>query len=351
MTMQMNQFSQTPLKGAIAALLNPTTLSVQLDPASNETYISVGAGVKLVSATGDQIIVDKAAATDVIFGFVIYTPKTQKFYPGDTFEVGGSFSVMWAEASGTVTRGDQLEYVATGDKMKTNTGNPVCALALDNAASGALFRAFILNPQAIAAVITSGSINGVAIGGSTPAAGTFTDLTSTGNTTLGNGASDLCTITGILDLTGAVLKGASPLVFEGTTADAFELTLAVDDPTADVTITLPAPAAAATLSLMSQATLTPGATPSFAPGPGISGYTLTPGEDETIAAVTTGAVAGKLYALRVLTSGATSRTLTFGTNFKTTGTLATGTSTGKYFMVLFYFDGTNFIEVSRTTAI
>lgn len=47
------------------------------------------------------------------------------------------------------------------------------------------------------------------------------------------------TIAGIVDMTGAVLSGASPLVFEGNTADAFETTLAVTDPTADQTITLP----------------------------------------------------------------------------------------------------------------
>ena len=41
-------------------------------------------------------------------------------------------------------------------------------------------------------------------------------------------------------LTGALtINGASPLVFEGATADAHETTIAVTDPTADRTITLP----------------------------------------------------------------------------------------------------------------
>ena len=35
------------------------------------------------------------------------------------------------------------------------------------------------------------------------------------------------------------IKGASPLVFEGVTEDAFETTLAITDPTSDKTITLP----------------------------------------------------------------------------------------------------------------
>jgi len=45
--------------------------------------------------------------------------------------------------------------------------------------------------------------------------------------------------TGTADLTGLVLLGASPLVFEGATADAYETTLTITDPTADRTITMP----------------------------------------------------------------------------------------------------------------
>ncbi len=47
------------------------------------------------------------------------------------------------------------------------------------------------------------------------------------------------TFTGTMDDTGVVLSGASPLVFEGATDDAYETTLAFTDPTADRTLTLP----------------------------------------------------------------------------------------------------------------
>lgn len=100
----------------------------------------------------------------------------------------------------------------------------------------------------------------------------------------------------------------------------------------------------------SKATLTAGATPSFAPGNAINLYTLTPAENETLAGVVAGAVAGRTYRLEVVTSGTSSYTLTFGANFKSTGTLATGTSDAKTFIVSFVFDGTNFVETGRTTA-
>lgn len=53
----------------------------------------------------------------------------------------------------------------------------------------------------------------------------------------------------------------------------------------------------------------------------------------------------------ILTSGATSFVLTWGTNYKTTGTLATGTVAAKRFSVTFRcIDGTIWQEIGRTTA-
>ena len=52
-----------------------------------------------------------------------------------------------------------------------------------------------------------------------------------------NGGTFSGSFTGTQDLTGLVMSGASPLVFEGATADAHETTIAFVDPTADRTIT------------------------------------------------------------------------------------------------------------------
>ena len=45
-------------------------------------------------------------------------------------------------------------------------------------------------------------------------------------------------LTGIVTTTGAVFAGASPLVFEGATANSFETTFTITDPTADRTVTI-----------------------------------------------------------------------------------------------------------------
>ncbi len=56
--------------------------------------------------------------------------------------------------------------------------------------------------------------------------------------------------TGTADLTGLVLAGGSPLVFEGATDDAYETTLTCVDPTADRVITIPN----STMTLLTTAT-------------------------------------------------------------------------------------------------
>lgn len=65
---------------------------------------------------------------------------------------------------------------------------------------------------------------------------------------------------------------------------------------------------------------------------------------------TTVAPAGSRASVIILTSGTTSYTITFGTGFKTTGTLATGTTTARTFVIEFISDGTSMIEASRTAA-
>ncbi len=76
--------------------------------------------------------------------------------------------------------------------------------------------------------------------------------------------------------------------------------------------------------------------------------TITPSNACTFNATNVGS--GQRVTFVITTSGSSSFTLTFGTNFKSTGTLATGVTTAKVFTVSFVSDGTNMNEVSRTTA-
>jgi hypothetical protein len=79
-----------------------------------------------------------------------------------------------------------------------------------------------------------------------------------------------------------------------------------------------------------------------------SAFTLTP--DQSCAITPSGGISGQTYHLIITTSGTSSYTITFSSPFKVTGTLATGTTTAKVFVVTFVYDGTNVAECSRTTA-
>lgn len=96
------------------------------------------------------------------------------------------------------------------------------------------------------------------------------------------------------------------------------------------------------------AALTAAATVAIAPTT-VNTFTLTPGQDETINCSSVPASGTPIY-LIITTSGTTSRTLTFNTGFVTTGTLATGTTDAKKFVITFISNGTSLHEVSRTTA-
>lgn len=62
-----------------------------------------------------------------------------------------------------------------------------------------------------------------------------------------------------------------------------------------------------------------------------------------------GGVAGQVCTFHITTSGTSSFTLTWGTNFRKTGTLATGTVSARFFSVTFRcINGTVWSEIART---
>ena len=100
------------------------------------------------------------------------------------------------------------------------------------------------------------------------------------------------------------------------------------------------------LSWMKHTTLTTGATAmDFAIN---SSVKVTPDADATY--TTTVPPAGATRTLIFLTNGTTSRTITFGAGFKSTGTLATGITSARVFVVQWISDGTNLYEAGRTAA-
>lgn len=141
---QLNQFAQKTLKGEVAAIPNPSTLSVQVYPSSANT-IHPGDAVRLYPGVSNQIMVDLAAANELPFGVAIRNVKKSTFTAGDALEIALSGSVVVIESYSTFSRGQNLTWYATGLQFKTAaSGDPSFGVALDqSSATGQLVRMFI----------------------------------------------------------------------------------------------------------------------------------------------------------------------------------------------------------------
>lgn len=106
----------------------------------------------------------------------------------------------------------------------------------------------------------------------------------------------------------------------------------------------------ATSDLKPDAAATPATTGTIAVIPGTyEVYTITPTGACTFNS--TGGAAGRRCNFIITTSGTAAFVLTFGTNFKSAGTLSTGTVTAKVFQISFICkDGTLWVEEGRTVA-
>lgn len=140
----MNQFAMGSVKGQCAAVPAANVISAQLTTASVGTP-KAGAAVKLIAGQANTILVEVAAATDDIFGFIVWNPKKNTYAAGDSFEVALPGTVMTMESSSAFNRGQSLEIVASGEKVKAYAGtNTPCGVALDTASgAGQLVRVLI----------------------------------------------------------------------------------------------------------------------------------------------------------------------------------------------------------------
>ena len=197
------------------------TLRVGADKVNDnfvEIYTALGAG----STTALRIVTTGASDGDSL----VYNASNTRFEP--TTVQATTFTTLTAEGS-------------TADSFETVIG------VVDPTADRA-----INFPNATGTVITTGNLSDVVFGASLVFEGstansfettlTATDPTADRTITLQNASGTVAFLT---DITGggasefSTVKVNTSVIFEGSTADSFETTLVVTDPTADRTITLP----------------------------------------------------------------------------------------------------------------
>ena len=206
-----------------------TTLSIT-DPTADRTFTFPDANGDVVLITAAQTMSNKTFPS----GIVSNSP---------VINTGASGSAVLDEdnmSSNSATK------VATQQSIKAYTDSQITAQDLDVTSDSGTVD-IDLNSETL--TIAGGT------GLASSATGTTVTLaidssvaTLTGSQTLTNkvltsptinGGTFSGSFTGTMDITGTVLSGASPLVFEGATDDGYETTLAFTDPTADRVITVP----------------------------------------------------------------------------------------------------------------
>jgi len=150
MALSQNQFAQSPVQGMHGLRPAAKVISAQID-ASSAGGLVAGQPVKIVdSAGGVPKVVELAADTDTVLGFIVYDLKKASHAVGDVVEIDTGFDdVMYMTAQAAVARGALLMVHLSGVKVKTaTTGKPIVGWALDKAAAdGDLIRVSLACPS------------------------------------------------------------------------------------------------------------------------------------------------------------------------------------------------------------
>lgn len=144
MSLNLNQFTQTPVVGMLdpACNPNPSVMQVRFNPGATSTLrIQAGEGVVLSDlgasdVNGVPIVIQRATNATAIYGVKVYDTKKGEIEPGEVFSVAMEGSTIVMEASAAIVRGALVALViASKGKVVTRTTEEILGIALDKAAA------------------------------------------------------------------------------------------------------------------------------------------------------------------------------------------------------------------------
>lgn len=147
-----NQFAPAPYLGQLDQGLNYNSKAAQID-ASSAGGLIAGQAVKIVdSAGGIPKVVECAANSDEVWGFINYEPKNRTWKAGDKVEISQKGNVMYLYSTGPIARGVQVQLdltVVGGVAAKVgSSGADILGFAYDKATvGGQLFRVELQVPS------------------------------------------------------------------------------------------------------------------------------------------------------------------------------------------------------------
>ena len=141
----LNQFAMSPIVGLMDLRFNPGVVSCIIDSSSAGSLLP-GQPVKVVSnGTATPSVVECAANSDDVYGFIVYSIKDQNFNAGMKVEIAAMRdNVMYMQASAAIARNAQVAIVVglTDPLVVTaTTGMTIVGRAYDRAtAAGQMIR-------------------------------------------------------------------------------------------------------------------------------------------------------------------------------------------------------------------
>tara|TARA_R110002126_G_scaffold34891_11_gene107641 strand:- start:497 stop:958 length:462 start_codon:yes stop_codon:yes gene_type:complete len=149
MTQNINSFSPNREKGQLVNDIAASTITCKISSTSTEVF-GPATAVKIINVAGATLpVVEKAAATDSIFGFISYNYKSNTPVAGDLVEISSFGQEMVMEAGGAIAGGGLVEIVAATDKVAGSAGtNKVVGINMIRVgADGELTRVLIQTPK------------------------------------------------------------------------------------------------------------------------------------------------------------------------------------------------------------